>query len=91
MVIVFWSLLSVGLHRCVRFLAMDGYLPTVRLSSYFDTRYSFELAFQCHRFEVNKHPITEVIPVLLTSGQSASREEAVENIKECRSMQHCAY
>ncbi|KAF2601888.1 hypothetical protein F2Q70_00027224 [Brassica cretica] len=52
---------------------------------------SFELAFQYNRFEVNQHPIAEVIPVVLTSGQSASREEVVENIKECRSMQHCAY
>ncbi|WZZ53246.1 hypothetical protein YC2023_053353 [Brassica napus] len=77
---VFWSLLSAGLHRCVRCLAMDGYLST-----------RFELAFQCHKLEVNQHPITEVIPGLLTSSQSATREEVIENIKECRSMQHCAY
>ena len=83
---VFWSLLSVELHRRVRCLAMDGDLPTVRLISSFDTRYSFELAFQCHRFEVNQHPVVEVMPVLLKSGQSASREEAVEEMKDCRSI-----
>uniref|UniRef100_A0A0D3DJS7 Uncharacterized protein n=1 Tax=Brassica oleracea var. oleracea TaxID=109376 RepID=A0A0D3DJS7_BRAOL len=35
------------LHSHVRCLAMDGDIPTVRLSPSFDTRYSFELAFQC--------------------------------------------
>ncbi|KAF3514360.1 hypothetical protein F2Q69_00006380 [Brassica cretica] len=69
--------------RCI---AINGDLTTVRLSTYFDTRYSFELAFQCHRFEVNPHPIVEVMPVLLRSGQSASREKAVEEMKDCRSM-----
>ncbi|KAF3580396.1 hypothetical protein DY000_02031313 [Brassica cretica] len=39
---------------------------------------SFELAFQRHRFEVNQHLVAEVMHVLLKSGQSASREEAVE-------------
>ncbi|KAF2597883.1 hypothetical protein F2Q68_00010709 [Brassica cretica] len=43
---VFWSLLSAELHRRIRCLAMDGDLPTVRLSSSFDKRYSSELAFQ---------------------------------------------
>ncbi|KAF3536088.1 hypothetical protein F2Q69_00019822 [Brassica cretica] len=38
------------------------------------------------RFEVNQHPVAEVMPVLLKSGQSASREEAVEEMKDCRSM-----
>ena len=85
---VFWSLLSVELHRRVRCLAMDGDLPPVRLSSSFDTKYSFELAFQCHRFAVHQHPVAEVIPVLLKSGQSASREEAVEKRNVYRSMQN---
>ena len=62
---VFWSLLSAELHRLVRWLAMFGDLATVRLSSDFDTRYIFELNFQCHRLEVNQHPIAEVMPVLL--------------------------
>ncbi|KAF3495000.1 hypothetical protein DY000_02052929 [Brassica cretica] len=65
---------------------MDGDLPTGSLSPYFYTRYSFELAFQFHRFEVNQHPIAEVMHVLLKSGQSASQEEAVEEMMDCRSM-----
>ncbi|KAF2587504.1 hypothetical protein F2Q70_00035716 [Brassica cretica] len=44
------------------------------------------LDFQCHKFEVNQHPSAEVIHVLLKSGQSASREEAVEEMKDYRSM-----
>ena len=79
----FWG---VELYRRVRCLAMDGDLPTVRLSSSYYTRYIFKLAFQFHRFEVNQHPVAEVMPVLLKSGQSASREEAVEEMKDCRSM-----
>ena len=79
------------LHRRVRCLAMDGDLPTVRLSPYFDTRQSFELAFQCHRSQVNQHPVAEVMPVLLKSGQSASREEAVEKRNVCRSMQNSSH
>ncbi|KAF3608882.1 hypothetical protein DY000_02049217 [Brassica cretica] len=75
------------LHRCVRCLAMDGDLSTVILSSSFYTRYSFELSFQCHRFEVNQHPLVEVMSVLLNSGQSVSGEEAVEKRNVCRSMQ----
>ncbi|KAF3540835.1 hypothetical protein F2Q69_00023218 [Brassica cretica] len=67
---------------------MDGDLPTIRLSPYFDTRSSFELAFQFHRFEVNQHSLAEVMPVLLRSGQSASREKAVEKRNVCRSMQN---
>ena len=82
----FWSLLRVELHKCVRCLAMDGDLPTVRLSSSFVQRYIFELAFQCHRFEVNRHPVAAVMPVLPKSGHSASREEAVEEMKDSRSM-----
>ena len=85
---VFWSLLSAELHIRVRCLAMDGYLPTVRLSSSVYKSYIFELAFQCHRFEVNQHHVTEVMPVLLKSGQSASREKAVEKSNICRSMQN---
>ncbi|KAF2541243.1 hypothetical protein F2Q68_00030895 [Brassica cretica] len=45
----------------------------------------FESAFQCHRFDVNQHPIAEVMLILLKSGQSASREEAVEEMKDYRS------
>ncbi|KAF3502221.1 hypothetical protein F2Q69_00043504 [Brassica cretica] len=47
---------------------------------------SVELDFQCHRFEVNPHPAAEVMPVLLKTRLSASREEAVEEMKDCRSM-----
>ncbi|KAF3589945.1 hypothetical protein F2Q69_00028481 [Brassica cretica] len=67
---------------------MDGEFSTVKLSSSFDTRYSFELSFQCHWFEVNQHPIAKVMFVLLKSGQSASREEVVEEMKDCRSTVH---
>uniref|UniRef100_A0A0D3AT77 Uncharacterized protein n=1 Tax=Brassica oleracea var. oleracea TaxID=109376 RepID=A0A0D3AT77_BRAOL len=38
------------------------------------------------RFEVNLHPVAGVMLALLKSGQSASREEAVEEMKDCRSM-----
>ncbi|KAF3510782.1 hypothetical protein F2Q69_00006216 [Brassica cretica] len=79
---------SQELHRRVRCLAMDGDLSTVILSSSFDKRYRFVLAFQYRRFKVNQHPVSEVIPVLLKSGQSASREEAVEKRNICRSMQN---
>ncbi|KAF2574758.1 hypothetical protein F2Q70_00003261 [Brassica cretica] len=65
---------------------MGGDLPTVRLSLSFDTTYIFELAFQCHRFEVNQHPVAKVMPVLLKSGQSASQEEPVEEMKDYQSM-----
>ncbi|KAF2582062.1 hypothetical protein F2Q68_00004696 [Brassica cretica] len=47
---------------------------------------SVALDFQCLWFEVNQHPVADVMPVLLKSGQSASREEAVEEMKDCRSM-----
>ncbi|KAF3585612.1 hypothetical protein F2Q69_00028546 [Brassica cretica] len=70
----------------VRCLAMDADIPNVRLSPSFSKRSIFELSFQCHRFEVNQHPVPEVMPILLKSGQSASREEAVEEMKDCRSM-----
>ncbi|KAF2561404.1 hypothetical protein F2Q70_00016391 [Brassica cretica] len=36
---------------------------------------TFELAFQCHRFEVNQHPVEDVIPGLLKRSQSAFTEE----------------
>ncbi|KAF2562386.1 hypothetical protein F2Q70_00017051 [Brassica cretica] len=74
------------LHRRVICLAMDGDFPTVRLRPSFDTRFSIELAFQCHRFEVNQLPVADVMPLLLKSSQSASREEAIEEMKDCRSM-----
>ncbi|KAF2604680.1 hypothetical protein F2Q70_00027179 [Brassica cretica] len=64
---------------------MDGDLSTVRLSSSFDTRYGFEVAFQLHRFEVNQHPIAYIMSDLLKSGMSASLEEAIEEMKESRS------
>ncbi|KAG5388306.1 hypothetical protein IGI04_029847 [Brassica rapa subsp. trilocularis] len=68
------------LHRRIRYLSMDGDLST-----------SFELAFQCHQFEVNQHPAAEVMPVLLKSVPSASRQEAVKEMKGCRSMKHHWY
>ncbi|KAF3571630.1 hypothetical protein F2Q69_00059151 [Brassica cretica] len=67
---------------------MDGNLSTIRLSPSFDTRYRFELAFQFRRSEVNQHPVADVMPVLQKSGQSASREEAVEKRNICRSMKN---
>uniref|UniRef100_M4F780 Uncharacterized protein n=1 Tax=Brassica campestris TaxID=3711 RepID=M4F780_BRACM len=85
---VFWRLFSAELHRRVRCLAMDGDIPTVRLSSSFNISYIFELPFQCHRFEVNQHPIADIMHALLNSGQSASRVEAVEEMKDCRSTVH---
>ena len=83
---VFWNLLSAELHRRIRCLGMDGYLPTFRLSPSFYTRYIFELAFQCHWFEVNQHPVAEVMHILLKSCQSASRGKAVEEMNNRRSM-----
>ncbi|KAF2530315.1 hypothetical protein F2Q70_00029277 [Brassica cretica] len=83
---VFWSLLSAELHRRIRYLAMYGDLPAVRLIPSFYTCYIFELAFKCHRCEVNQHPVAEIMFVLLKSGQSVSREEAVEEMKGNRSM-----
>ncbi|KAF3575873.1 hypothetical protein DY000_02030900 [Brassica cretica] len=67
---------------------MDGELSTVRLSPSVVIRYSFELDFQFHRFEVNQHPIAEFMLVLLKSGQSASPEETVEEMKDFRSTVH---
>ena len=83
--VVFWG---AELHRRVRCLAIDGYIPTDRLSPYFDTGYIIELSFQCRRSEVNQHPVADVIPVLLRRGQSASREEVVEKRNVCRLMQN---
>ena len=70
---------------------MDWNLPTVRLSPSFDTRYKFDLACQCHWSEVNQHPVADVMPVLLKGGQSASREEAVEEMKDYWSMKQHWY
>ncbi|KAG5374265.1 hypothetical protein IGI04_042416 [Brassica rapa subsp. trilocularis] len=39
----------------------------------------------------NQHPVEEVMPILLKSGQCASREEAAEKRKPRRSMQHSAH
>ena len=83
---VFWRLLSAELYRRIRCLAMDGDFPTDILIPSFDTRYIFSLAFQFHWFEDNQHPVAEVMPVLLKIGQSASQEEAVEEMKDCRSI-----
>ncbi|KAF3603924.1 hypothetical protein F2Q69_00036385 [Brassica cretica] len=41
---------------------------------------------RCLAIEVNQHLVAEVMPVLLKSGQSVSQEEAVEEIKDCRSI-----
>ncbi|KAF3499592.1 hypothetical protein F2Q69_00042220 [Brassica cretica] len=60
---------------------MEGDIPTVRFRPSCDIRLSFELTFQFHQFEVNQHPISEVMRVLLKSGMSASREEAIEEMK----------
>ncbi|KAF2531882.1 hypothetical protein F2Q70_00031793 [Brassica cretica] len=69
---------------------MDGDLTTIRLSPSLDTRYSFYLFFECHRFEVNQHHVSEVMPVLLKSGQSASREKAVEEMQDLLSIDETA-
>ncbi|KAF3559998.1 hypothetical protein F2Q69_00012756 [Brassica cretica] len=52
--------------------------------------------FECRAAQTSQmsryglRPSHDVIPILLKSGQSASREEAVEEMKDCRSMlQHC--
>ncbi|KAF2551363.1 hypothetical protein F2Q68_00033641 [Brassica cretica] len=74
------------LHRRIRYLAMYGDLPAVRLIPSFYTCYIFELAFKCHRCEVHQHPVAEIMFALLKSGQSVSREEAVEEMKGNRSM-----
>ena len=65
---------------------MDGDLPTVRLSPSFDTQYNIDLSFQWNQFEGNDHLVADVMPFLLKSGQSALREEAVEEMKDYRSM-----
>ncbi|KAF3498098.1 hypothetical protein DY000_02053265 [Brassica cretica] len=36
--------------------------------------------------DLPSHPVGEDMHVLLKSGQSASREEAIEDMKDCRSM-----
>ncbi|KAG5388809.1 hypothetical protein IGI04_030350, partial [Brassica rapa subsp. trilocularis] len=46
---------------------------------------SFELYFQCHWFEVNQTVRSDVMAILLKNGQSASRKEAVKEMKERRS------
>ena len=47
----------------------------------FGKKYIFELAFQCHRFEVHQHHVAEVMSVLLKISTFASREEAVEEMR----------
>ena len=41
---------------------------------HFQDGQNFELAFQCHRLEVNPTVRSEVMPILLKSGQSVQRE-----------------
>lgn len=74
---IFWSFLNEELHRRIICLAMDGDLSNVRLSPYFNRRWSFKLAFQCRWFEVNQNHVTDVMSILLKSGQSASQDEAI--------------
>ncbi|KAF3497371.1 hypothetical protein DY000_02052911 [Brassica cretica] len=49
-------------------------------------RHKARLGLRKPEYAVNQHPVSEVMPVLLKSGQSASREEAVEEMQDCRSM-----
>ncbi|KAF3531557.1 hypothetical protein DY000_02039758 [Brassica cretica] len=69
-------------HCCFQ----TSFRETARLFCLRTSKRSFELAFQCHQFEVNHHPVADVRPVLLKSGQSSLRGEAVEEMKDCRSM-----
>lgn len=48
------------------------WLTTLKLISYFDTRWSFELAFSCNRFEINQYTISKIMLVLLKSGSPDS-------------------
>ena len=84
----FRAIWGAELHNRVKSLAMDRYLPMMRLSSSFDTRYSFELAFQYHQFEVHLRVRSKVMLVLLKSGIPELWEEVVEDYKECRSTLH---
>ncbi|KAG5384266.1 hypothetical protein IGI04_035736 [Brassica rapa subsp. trilocularis] len=70
-------------YKCfkIKLLCFRVFLEYLRVQS-------FDLTFKCHQFEINQHPIAEVMPVLLKSGQSASREEVVEEMKDCRSTMH---
>ncbi|KAF3538066.1 hypothetical protein F2Q69_00023018 [Brassica cretica] len=56
---------------------MDGDLSPVKLSPSFERRYSFELAFQCHRSEVNQHRVAYVMLVLLKGAQSKPSSSAI--------------
>ncbi|KAF8107198.1 hypothetical protein N665_0125s0026 [Sinapis alba] len=67
---------SGGRSLAVKIKCHDYYWPTMII---------FELSFQFHRFEVNQHLRDKVMLVLLESGLSSSREEAVEKMNECRS------
>lgn len=66
---------------------MDGDLPTVRMRSCLDKRYSFELVFQFHRVEFNYDHLSKFMVILLKSGLSDQCEEAVKNqlVSNCRS------
>lgn len=72
----FWG---AGLRRRVRSLSMDISFTTVRLSPYFDTQYSFELVLKFHQSRSIRILEKKIMIVLLNSGMSDSREEAVEN------------
>ncbi|KAF2577642.1 hypothetical protein F2Q68_00004644 [Brassica cretica] len=50
------------------------------------TRNSAGQLINAHGAVIPDHPVAEVMHVLLKSGQSALREEAVEEMKDCRSM-----
>ncbi|WZZ51137.1 hypothetical protein YC2023_051244 [Brassica napus] len=57
---------------------MDGDLPTVRMRSCLDKRYSFELVFQFHRVEFNYDHLSKFMVILLKSGLSDQCEEAID-------------
>ncbi|KAF2608707.1 hypothetical protein F2Q68_00043121 [Brassica cretica] len=66
-------------------LSSGSFWRTLVIMEFFE---SFGLAFQFHQSEVNPTVRSEVMPILLKCGQSASREEAVKEMKERLSMVH---
>ncbi|KAG5375436.1 hypothetical protein IGI04_040032, partial [Brassica rapa subsp. trilocularis] len=78
--------LGFGIHW-IRFLFQSIYWFMYVLEKYGDLKL-FEVHNYTDASDVNQQPIAEVMPVLLKSGQSASRDEAVEEMKDCRSMVH---
>ncbi|KAF2553353.1 hypothetical protein F2Q68_00033734 [Brassica cretica] len=83
-----WSRICAGLCRRRKTMTRKGELVEefvmVDDGRGYHMTYRSELAFQCRRFEVNQHHVADVMLVLLKSVQSASREEAVEEMKDCR-------